>query len=80
MGDDTMHKTKLEIYDDTYAKSLIASAEKLQFAIKYYANRVNELETELAYYKKAYENRVAEYFNKISTQDINIDSHIPHTD
>ena len=73
MGDDTTNKIKLEIYDDTYAKSLVASAEKLQFAIKYYANRVNELEAELAYYKKAYENRAEEYFDKI-------DNHIPHTD
>ena len=56
---------------DAYDNNILECMQHIVRAIPYYISRINELETELDLYKKAYENRANDYLN---------DNHIPHID
>lgn len=64
---DFFYKESQNIYDNENLKY----AKHIDKAIQYYIDRIKELENQLDYYKKAYENR-------IETQVSG--NHIPHTD
>lgn len=53
-----------DLDDETFAKKLIDEIAHIKYAIKYYISYTKTLETELEYYKNAYENRVDEFINK----------------
>ena len=51
-----------EEYNEKYNKTLLDKADDLKLALQYYIDRTNQLEQELNYYKKSYENRVEKYY------------------
>lgn len=54
----------MEIKEDIYGKELLKSIDILKTGLTYYIDRTHKLETELEYYKNAYENRVDEFLNR----------------
>ncbi len=47
-----------------YEKEILKKIKDIETAFKYYINKNKELESELDYYKNAYENRVDEFINR----------------
>jgi len=47
---------------EKYNKALLSKVDDLKLALQYYIDRTNQLEQELNYYKKSYENRVEKYY------------------
>ena len=47
--------------NSAYAKELLKQIKNIEIGLKYYIAKNKELETDLNYYKNAYENRVNEY-------------------
>lgn len=51
-----------EEYNEKYNKTLLNKADDLKLALQYYIDKTIQLEQELNYYKRAYENRVEKYY------------------
>lgn len=47
--------------NSAYEKEILNRIKDIEIALRYYIDKNKELETELDYYKNAYENRVNEY-------------------
>lgn len=47
--------------DDKFAKNILKEVEHIEYALKYFIDRTNQLERDLEHYKEAYENRVNEF-------------------
>ncbi len=48
----------MEKFDNKFEKNIIKEIEHIQYVLKHYIDYTKELETELEYYKNAYENRI----------------------
>ena len=48
--------------EEEYNKTLLSKVDDLKQGLQYYIDRTNQLEQELNYYKRAYENRVEKYY------------------
>ena len=47
---------------EKYNKTLLSKVDDLKQGLQYYIGRINQLEQELNYYKRAYENRVEKHY------------------
>ena len=47
---------------EKYNKTLLSKVDDLKQGLQYYIGRTNQLEQELNYYKRAYENRVEKHY------------------
>lgn len=47
---------------EKYNKTLLSKVDDLKQGLQYYIDRTNQLEQELNYYKRAYENRVEKHY------------------
>lgn len=49
------------VSDDKFAKNILKEVDHIEYALKYFIDRTNQLERDLEHYKEAYENRVNEF-------------------
>lgn len=49
------------VSDDKFAKNILKEIDHIEYALKYFIDRTNQLERDLEHYKEAYENRVNEF-------------------
>lgn len=50
--------------NSAYEKEILNKIKDIEIALRYYIDKNKELETDLKYYKNAYENRIDEFINR----------------
>lgn len=50
--------------NSAYEKEILNKIKDIEIALRYYIDKNKELETDLEYYKNAYENRIDEFINR----------------